>query len=60
MGAIRYELIKSVNKQESKVGRVHTPTGVLILRHLCRVGTQAAVKGMSRMSLRMLSTDNIE
>lgn len=45
--AIKYELIKQCKQTGARLGRIHTPHGVIDTPVFMPVGTQATVKGMS-------------
>lgn len=45
--AIKYELIKQCKQTGARLGRLHTPHGVIDTPVFMPVGTQASVKGMS-------------
>lgn len=45
--AIKYELIKQCKQTGARLGRVHTPHGIIDTPVFMPVGTQATVKGMS-------------
>ena len=47
MEAVRYELIKTCKQSGARLGRLHTPHGVIDTPTFMPVGTQATVKGMS-------------
>jgi tRNA-guanine transglycosylase, queuosine-34-forming len=55
MSAIRYELIKSCAQTGARLGRVHTPHGVIETPTFMPVGTQATVKGISPEELKDLN-----
>ena len=46
MSAIRYELIKTCKQSGARLGRLHTPHGVIETHVFMPVGTQATVKSM--------------
>ena len=50
--AIRYELIKTCKQSGARLGRVHTPHGVIETPAFMPVGTQATVKTMSPEELK--------
>lgn len=52
MSAVRYELIKQDKKTGARVGRLHTPHGVIETPIFMPVGTQATVKAMSPEELK--------
>ena len=47
MSAIRYELIKTCKQSGARLGRLHTPHGVIETPIFMPVGTQATVKSMT-------------
>ncbi|THF83824.1 tRNA guanosine(34) transglycosylase Tgt [Cohnella fermenti] len=55
MSAIRYELIKTCAQTGARLGRVHTPHGVIETPTFMPVGTQATVKGISPEELKELN-----
>ncbi|RUS47695.1 tRNA guanosine(34) transglycosylase Tgt [Cohnella sp. AR92] len=55
MSAIRYELIKTCAQTGARLGRVHTPHGVIETPTFMPVGTQASVKGISPEELKDLN-----
>jgi queuine tRNA-ribosyltransferase len=59
MAAIRYELIKTCAQTGARLGRVHTPHGVIDTPTFMPVGTQATVKGMSPEELKSLGAQII-
>ncbi|MBN2984822.1 MULTISPECIES: tRNA guanosine(34) transglycosylase Tgt [Cohnella] len=59
MAAIRYELIKTCAQTGARLGRVHTPHGVIDTPTFMPVGTQATVKGMSPEELKTLGAQII-
>lgn len=50
--AIKYELIKQCKQTGARLGRLHTPHGVIDTPVFMPVGTQATVKGMSPEELK--------
>jgi queuine tRNA-ribosyltransferase len=52
MSAIKYELIKKDAKTGARLGKIHTPHGVIDTPVFMPVGTQATVKGMSPAELK--------
>jgi queuine tRNA-ribosyltransferase len=52
--AVRYELIKTCRQTGARLGRLHTPHGVIDTPVFMPVGTQATVKGMSPEELKAL------
>ena len=52
MSAIRYEFIKQCKQSGARLGRVHTPHGVIETPCFMPVGTQATVKTMSPEELK--------
>ncbi len=59
MSAIRYELIKQDKKTGARVGRLHTPHGVIETPIFMPVGTQATVKSMSPEELKEMNAQII-
>ncbi|MFC5469465.1 tRNA guanosine(34) transglycosylase Tgt [Cohnella suwonensis] len=57
--AVRYELIKTCAQTGARLGRVHTPHGVIDTPTFMPVGTQASVKGMSPEELKALGAEII-
>ncbi|MFC5402053.1 tRNA guanosine(34) transglycosylase Tgt [Cohnella soli] len=57
--AVRYELIKTCAQTGARLGRVHTPHGVIETPTFMPVGTQASVKGMSPEELKALGAEII-
>ncbi|MBP1972631.1 queuine tRNA-ribosyltransferase [Cohnella thailandensis] len=55
MSAIKYELIKTCAQTGARLGRVHTPHGVIETPTFMPVGTQATVKGISPEELKDLN-----
>jgi len=54
MAAVTYELIKVCKQSGARLGRLHTPHGVIDTPTFMPVGTQASVKGMSPDELRAM------
>ncbi len=54
MAAVTYELIKVCKQSGARLGRLHTPHGVIETPTFMPVGTQASVKGISPDELRAL------
>lgn len=54
MAAVTYELIKTCNQSGARLGRLHTPHGVIDTPTFMPVGTQASVKGISPEELRAM------
>ena len=52
MSAIRYELIKTCKQSGARLGRLHTPHGVIETPIFMPVGTQATVKAMTPEELK--------
>ncbi|CAH1204274.1 Queuine tRNA-ribosyltransferase [Paenibacillus plantiphilus] len=52
--AIKYELIKTCKQSGARLGRIHTPHGVIDSPAFMPVGTQATVKTMSPEELKMM------
>lgn len=59
MGAIRYELIKKDRITGARLGRLHTPHGVIETPIFMPVGTQATVKTMSPEELKEMNAQII-
>lgn len=59
MPAITYELIKTCAQTGARLGRVHTPHGVIDTPAFMPVGTQATVKGISPEELKSLNAQII-
>ncbi|MDI4644884.1 tRNA guanosine(34) transglycosylase Tgt [Cohnella hashimotonis] len=59
MPAITYELIKTCAQTGARLGRVHTPHGVIDTPTFMPVGTQATVKGISPEELKALNAQII-
>jgi queuine tRNA-ribosyltransferase len=57
--AVRYELIKTCAQTGARLGRLHTPHGVIDTPVFMPVGTQATVKGMSPEELKTLGAQII-
>jgi queuine tRNA-ribosyltransferase len=54
MSAIRYELIKTCKQTGARLGRIHTPHGIIETPTFMPVGTQATVKTMSPEELKAM------
>ncbi len=54
MAAVKYELIKVCKQSGARLGRLHTPHGVIETPTFMPVGTQASVKGISPDELRAM------
>jgi len=54
MAAVRYEHIKTCKQSGARLGRLHTPHGVIDTPTFMPVGTQATVKTMSPEELKMM------
>lgn len=52
MAAVKYELIKECRQSGARLGRLHTPHGIIDTPVFMPVGTQASVKGISPEELR--------
>lgn len=59
MEAIKYELIKKDKKTGARLGRIHTPHGIIETPIFMPVGTQASVKAMSPEELIDMNTQII-
>jgi queuine tRNA-ribosyltransferase len=57
--AVKYELIKTCAQTGARLGRLHTPHGVIDTPTFMPVGTQASVKGMSPEELKSLNAQII-
>src|SRR5690606_39979983 len=57
--AVRYELIKTCRQTGARLGRLHTPHGVIDTPTFMPVGTQATVKGISPEELDRLGAQII-
>lgn len=57
--AVTYELIKTCRQTGARLGRLHTPHGVIDTPTFMPVGTQASVKGMSPEELKDLGAQII-
>ncbi len=55
MAAVTYELIKICKQSGARLGRLHTPHGIIETPTFMPVGTQASVKGISPDELRALN-----
>ncbi len=54
MAAVRYELIKQCKQSGARLGRLHTPHGIIETPVFMPVGTQASVKGISPDELKAM------
>jgi queuine tRNA-ribosyltransferase len=59
MGAIKYELIKQCKQTGARLGKLHTPHGVINTPVFMPVGTQATVKAMSPLELKEIGSEII-
>jgi queuine tRNA-ribosyltransferase len=59
MGAVKYELIKQCKQSGARLGRLHTPHGIINTPVFMPVGTQATVKAMSPLELKEIGTEII-
>lgn len=59
MGAVRYELIKQCKQSGARLGRLHTPHGVIETPIFMPVGTQATVKTMTPEELKDIGSQII-
>jgi queuine tRNA-ribosyltransferase len=59
MGAIKYELIKQCKQTGARLGKLHTPHGVINTPVFMPVGTQASVKAMSPLELNEIGSEII-
>ncbi|WP_423219566.1 tRNA guanosine(34) transglycosylase Tgt [Fervidicella metallireducens] len=59
MGAVRYELIKQCKQSGARLGRLHTPHGVIETPIFMPVGTQATVKTMTPEELKNIGSQII-
>src|SRR5699024_454224 len=59
MSAIRYELIKTCKQSGARLGRLHTPHGVIETPIFMPVGTQATVKSMTPEELKEIGAQII-
>jgi queuine tRNA-ribosyltransferase len=57
--AVKYELIKTCAQTGARLGRLHTPHGIIDTPTFMPVGTQASVKGMSPEELKSLGAQII-
>lgn len=57
--AIKYEFIKACKQTGARLGRLHTPHGIIDTPAFMPVGTQASVKGMSPEELKALGAQII-
>lgn len=59
MAAVKYELIKVCKQSGARLGRVHTPHGIIETPTFMPVGTQATVKTMSPEELKSMDAQII-
>jgi queuine tRNA-ribosyltransferase len=59
MSVVRYELIKTCKQTGARLGKVHTPRGIIDTPAFMPVGTQATVKGMSPDELKEMDAQII-
>ena len=59
MYAVRYELIKTCKQTGARLGRLHTPHGVIDTPIFMPVGTQATVKSMTPEELKEIGSQII-
>ena len=59
MYAVKYELIKTCNQTGARLGRLHTPHGVIETPIFMPVGTQATVKSMTPEELKEIGSQII-
>ena len=59
MVAVRYELIKECKDTKARVGRLHTPHGIIDTPVFMPVGTQATVKTMTPEELKTIGAEII-
>ena len=59
MYAVRYELIKTCKQTGARLGRLHTPHGVIETPIFMPVGTQATVKAMTKEELEEINSQII-
>jgi queuine tRNA-ribosyltransferase len=59
MNAVRYELIKTCKQSGARLGRLHTPHGVIDTPIFMPVGTQATVKSMTPEELKEIGSQII-
>ncbi len=57
--AVRYELIKECKRTKARLGRLHTPHGVIDTPVFMPVGTQATVKAMTPEELKEMNAEII-
>ena len=57
--SVRYELIKTCAQSGARLGKVHTPHGVIDTPVFMPVGTQATVKAMSPLELKEIGAEII-
>ncbi|HWI55344.1 MAG TPA: tRNA guanosine(34) transglycosylase Tgt, partial [Desulfobacteria bacterium] len=56
---VRYELIKECSRTNARLGRLHTPHGIIETPVFMPVGTQATVKAMTPEELKDLGAEII-
>lgn len=59
MDAVKYEFIKECKQTGARLGRIHTPHGIIDTPTFMPVGTQATVKGMSPEELESVGSQII-
>lgn len=59
MGAVKYELIKQCKQSGARLGRLHTPHGIINTPVFMPVGTQGTVKAMSPIELKEIGAEII-
>ncbi len=59
MYAVRYELIKTCKQSGARLGRLHTPHGIIETPIFMPVGTQATVKSMTPEELKEIGSQII-
>ncbi|MCC0729676.1 tRNA guanosine(34) transglycosylase Tgt [Clostridioides sp. ZZV14-6048] len=59
MYAVRYELIKTCKQSGARIGRLHTPHGIIETPIFMPVGTQATVKSMTPEELKEIGSQII-
>jgi len=57
--AVRYELIKTCAQSGARLGRLHTPHGIIETPTFMPVGTQATVKAMTPLELKEIGAEII-
>lgn len=57
--AVKYELIKECKQTGARLGRLHTPHGIIDTPTFMPVGTQATVKAMSPEELKTIGAQII-